>query len=111
MFLFRSADLGWNPHNPKLDETIEQLHRQVSGYEGSTLGQPSETETFGPDSSYKYLTTDQMDSLADDSIQPDVTNDEKHQKAVIGTKNEVKVQAGALKTTIDHAYYFPKTKW
>ena len=45
-----------------------------------------ETETFGPDSSYKYLTTDQMDSLADDSIQPDVTDDEKHQKAAANIK-------------------------
>ena len=35
---------GPNPNsatNGGLDETIEQLHRQVSGYEGSTLGQPS----------------------------------------------------------------------
>merc|ERR1712223_622047 len=40
-----------------------------------------EEHMLGPDSSYKYLTTDQMDSLADDSIQPEVTDDEKHQKA------------------------------
>ena len=42
---------------------------------------PGEEHMLGPDSSYKYLTTDQMDSLADDSIQPEVTDDEKHQKA------------------------------
>ena len=41
-----------------------------------------EEHMLGPDSSYKYLTTDQMDSLADDSMpHPEVTDDEKHQKA------------------------------
>ena len=39
-----------------------------------------EEHMLGPDSSYKYLTTDQMDSLADDSIHPEVTDDEKQQK-------------------------------
>jgi hypothetical protein len=42
--LLDSSIDGANPNSPTnggLDETIEQLHRQVSGYEGSTLGQPS----------------------------------------------------------------------
>ena len=35
------------------------------------------------ESSYKYLTVDEMKSLGDDSMPIDVTHDEKHQKEAI----------------------------
>ena len=49
VFVYKGEDMldssidGPNPNttNGGPDQTIEQLHRQVSGYEGSTLGQPS----------------------------------------------------------------------
>ena len=37
-------------------------------------------EENNPDQSYKYLTTEEMKGLGDDSINIDVTNDEKEKK-------------------------------
>merc|ERR1712223_1015628 len=51
-----------------------------------------EEHMLGPDSSYKYLTTDQMDSLADDSIHPEVTDDEKQQKAAANIQQQQQQQ-------------------